>query len=163
LQLSRAGGPPLIERPESYLLGIALNLAAGRRRSEARQATRREIETLIESVVDGAAQTESVVEARSDLATLETAIEELPPRQRAIFLAVRVREVPIAVVADSLGISRRLVEIELSRALSYCAGRLDRQLTRRFGPKAPNTSYGQKRDSGIEQRKGTTRAKSPKR
>jgi len=143
LHLDRAAEPAAIRRPESYLFRIALNVAAGQKRSQARAATPLEIEAAIE-LADEAAEIERTVQARFDLAALERAIEDLPPRQRRIFLAARVQETPIQAIADSLGISRRLVELELKRALAYCAARLDRQVTRRFGPKQVEASYGMK-------------------
>jgi RNA polymerase sigma factor (sigma-70 family) len=150
LHLSRADQPAPIRRPESYLFRIALNVAAGQRRSEPREATRLEIEAAI-GVVDEAAQTERAVAARFDLAVLERAIEDLPQRRRSIFLAARVQEQPIQAIADSLGISRRLVELELKQALIFCAARLERPVTQRFGPKRPAASYTVKGDCEAEE------------
>ncbi len=161
LHLSRTGERTAVQRPESYLFRIALNLAASQKRSMGRQATPQEIEAVLE-LVDETAQTEKMVEARLDLATLERAIEELPPRRRSIFFAVRVQEVPIQDVANSLGVSRRLVEIELKRALAYCAARLDRTVTRRFGPKPSNESNPLKRDREIDSSPTMTPAKGSK-
>jgi hypothetical protein len=43
-------------------------------------------------------------------------------------------------IAEHLGISQRLVEIELKHAVDHCAERLGKQVTRRFGPKPRQTS-----------------------
>jgi RNA polymerase sigma-70 factor (ECF subfamily) len=131
VQLDRTSEPAGIERPEAYLFRVVLNIAAGRRRSDSRLANQIEIEAAID-VVDEAAHAERAVEARLDLELLERAIRELPPRRKAVFLAARVEELPIAAIATSLGISRRLVEAELKKALDHCAMRLDRQIVRRF-------------------------------
>ncbi|SEH55120.1 RNA polymerase sigma factor [Magnetospirillum fulvum] len=140
LSLGRTDKPASVQQPEPYLFRIALNIAADRHRAESRKATAQEIEAALE-LVDETVRIEEVVEARRDLAALEDAIQALPPRRRTIFLAARVHEQPIQGIADSLGISRRLVELELKRALVYCAERLDRPLIQRFGPMASKTSY----------------------
>ena len=139
LQLARAGAPRSVERPDSYLFGIALNVAAGLKRGEARHANRLEIEAAIE-FADEAARPDEAVEARFDLEELERAIRELPPRRRVILLAARVQEMPIQAIADKLGLSRRSVEVELKRAIEYCADRLGRPVVRRFGPKPSETT-----------------------
>jgi RNA polymerase sigma factor (sigma-70 family) len=140
LQLGRAEEPAAVRWPESYLFRVALNIAAGQRRTSARRASHVEIESAF-ALADELAETDKMVEARFDLQLLERAIADLPKRQRAIFLAARVQELPIQAIADSLGISRRLVELELKRALAYCAGRLDRQVVQRFGPRQVKASY----------------------
>jgi RNA polymerase sigma factor (sigma-70 family) len=134
LQLAKSDGTRSVLQPDSYLFGIALNMAAGLRRAEIRYASRLEIEAATE-IADEAAGPDKIVEAQFDLQALERAIGELPPRRRVILLAVRLQDVPIQTLADTLGLSRRMVEIELKRAIEYCAGRLDRPVTRRFGPK----------------------------
>jgi RNA polymerase sigma-70 factor (ECF subfamily) len=139
LQLARSDGSRTVLQPDSYLFGIALNMAAGLKRSETRYASRLEIDAAID-FADEAAGPAEILEARFDLVELERAIQELPPRRRAILLAARIQEMPIQSIADSLGLSRRTVEIELKRAIAYCAGRLRRPVMRRFGPKAPEST-----------------------
>jgi RNA polymerase sigma factor (sigma-70 family) len=128
LQLARSDGVRSVLQPDSYLFGIALNMAAGLKRVETRHASRVEIEAAID-FADEAAGPAEIVEARFNLRELEYAIEELPPRRRTILLAARIQEIPIQTIADSLGLSRRMVEIELKRAIEYCAGRLALQLS----------------------------------
>jgi RNA polymerase sigma factor (sigma-70 family) len=135
LQLARSDGARSVLQPDSYLYGIALNMAAGLRRAETRHASRLEIEAAID-FADEAAGPAEIVEARFNLKELERAIRDLPPRQRTILLAARIQDVPIASIANSLGLSRRMVEIELKRAIEHCAGHLGRPVTRRFGPKS---------------------------
>ncbi len=161
IHLSQAGERTAVQQPESYLFRIALNQAVNHKRAIGRQATPQEIESVV-GLVDETVQTEKTVEARLDLVTLEHAIEELPPRRRDIFFSVRVQEVPIQEVANSLGISRRLVEVELKRALAYCAARLDRTVTRRFGPRQQNDSNPLPEDSDVDSPPAMTPAKGSK-
>nr|WP_283472113.1 sigma-70 region 4 domain-containing protein [Methylosinus trichosporium] len=57
---------------------------------------------------------------------LRQALEELTPRRRLILLASRVEGTPLRQIADDLGLSRRMVDMELRRALRHCAMRLRR-------------------------------------
>ncbi len=139
LQLVRSDGESSVLQPDSYLFGIALNMAAGLKRAEVRYASRLEIEAAID-FADEAAGPVEIVEARFNLKELERAIQELPPRQRTILLGVRIQDIPIGSIATSLWLSRRMVEIELPRAIEHCAARLGRPVTRRFGPKPPKTT-----------------------
>jgi RNA polymerase sigma factor (sigma-70 family) len=134
LQLARSDGARSVVQPDSYLFAIALNMAAGLKRTEARHASRTEIEAAID-FADEAAGPAEIVEARLGVEELERAIRDMPPRQRAILLAARIQDAPIQRIAETLGLSQRMVEIELKRAIEYCAGRLGRPVIRRFGPK----------------------------
>ncbi|WP_454621032.1 RNA polymerase sigma factor [Bradyrhizobium cenepequi] len=142
LQLARPGSPKPILQPDSYLFGIALNVAAGLRRVEARQASRLEIDAAID-LADEAAGPYEIVEGRFNLEELERAIRELPQRRRVILLAVRIQGVPIQRISDELGLSRRTVELELKRAIEHCAGRLGRPVKKRFGFGAPESTKEQ--------------------
>lgn len=139
LQLAGSGATQRILRPDSYLYGIALNMAAGLKRKELRHASRLEIEAALD-FADEAAGPGEIVEARLDLKALQHAIADLPPRRRAILLAARLQDIPIQVIADSLGVTRRTIEMELKRAIEHCADRLDRPVIKRFGPKAPEST-----------------------
>jgi RNA polymerase sigma-70 factor (ECF subfamily) len=125
LQLARPATAKSVIRPDSYLFGMALNVAAGLRRVEARNASRRELDAAID-LADEAAGPYEAVESRFDLEELERAIRELTPRRRAILLAARIQGLPTQTIADKLRLSRRTVEIELKRAVEFCAARLGR-------------------------------------
>jgi RNA polymerase sigma-70 factor (ECF subfamily) len=131
VRLNRTGDIIGVQRPDAYLYRIALNIAVVLRRSEDRQASPVEIEAAI-NLADEMAQTDRMAEGRFEIAALERAIEALPPRQRAVFLAARLDETPILDIAASLGISSRLVESELRKALDHCAAQLQRPSTRRI-------------------------------
>lgn len=141
IALSRPGPPGAIGRPDAYLYRIALNIAAGRYRTAARRATMVEIEAAMD-LVDEAARTAETVEARLDLDHLARAIEELPSRQRDILIAVRLHDKPVPEIAAALGVSRRLVEMELRQAVEYCAQRLERQLVHRVRASRLRASHG---------------------
>lgn len=139
LRIGRMGDVGLVRRPESYLFRMALNVAADRRQTESRKLSAAEIETL-RHMMDHALDPQRIAEARSEIAMLEDALNELTPRRKAIFLLARVNEMKHEDIAKRFGISARMVEKELLQALSHCSERLGRKVIRRFGPGAQKQS-----------------------
>lgn len=129
-----------VHSPNAYLFRTALNVAADHhRQTKSRRLNNLEVETL-RGIADEALDSAKATEARLEVGALERALEELTPRRRAILIAARLEEVPHAEIAARFGISTRMVEKELKHALLHCSARLDKTLTRRFGPHAPKTS-----------------------
>jgi len=91
-------------------------------------------------IADDAPDPERATLARSEMDALVQAIGELTPRRRKILLAVRLDGQSLQETATQLGVSQRLVEIELRHALDHCAYRLDRDVVQRFGPKPAERS-----------------------
>jgi RNA polymerase sigma-70 factor, ECF subfamily len=134
LRLERASPQQPVERPFAYLLRIAYNLALKRRQSERRAVTLDDARGAL-NLVDDAPDPERVVTARSELAALERALAELPPRQREILIASRADGIPLREIATRLHVSQRLVEMELKLALVHCGRHLGRKIIQRFGPR----------------------------
>ena len=111
------------------------NLAVDHRRREARQPlAAAEVEALLD-VPDDAPDATAVAAGRDELVLLQRALDELPARRRAIFLAARLGAQTHREIADRHGISTRAVEINVQRALEHCARRLEKNPVRRFGPR----------------------------
>jgi RNA polymerase sigma factor (sigma-70 family) len=127
LRVGRLGPVGVVERPRSYLLRIALNIAADLRRSEKRRLARSEIELLLRLEQDEL-DPERMAEGRSSA------------RKRAIFVAARVDGLTHAAIASRFGISTRLVERELKQALDHCRDRLEINRTQTFGTGCPAPS-----------------------
>jgi RNA polymerase sigma-70 factor, ECF subfamily len=128
-----------IRRPLPYILRVAYNIALKRllgERAIVSLDAAREALDLRDDTHDPA----TILEARSELAMLARAVEELTPRRRHILLASRLEGVSLHELAQQHGISQRMVERELKHAVLYCAQRLDRKVVRRFGPKPRNGS-----------------------
>lgn len=134
LQLHDQRKAETIANPSGYLLRTALNIATDRGRSESRLARRFEIRAVLDMADETPGPAEAS-EARADIEALERALEQLTPRRRTILLSSRLEGLTLRQIADRLGISQRLVEIELKHALDHCADRLDREIIQRFGPK----------------------------
>jgi RNA polymerase sigma-70 factor (ECF subfamily) len=123
LRLQRAGPAAAVERPESYLYRVALNVAQDRRERDRRQLPISDVEDLRHHD-DDHPDPERIAAARSEIALLTVALEELPERCREIFLAVRLDEQTHQEVAASFDISVRTVEREVRRAVEHCICRL---------------------------------------
>jgi len=132
LRLQRPGQPGALERPDAYLFRIALNIAANHRDAARRRLALSEIEAL-RHVDDDELDPERIVTSRSEIAALAGALDELPARCRAIFFAARLDGMPHRTIAERHGISTRMVEREIKRALEHCSKRLGRNLPAPFG------------------------------
>jgi RNA polymerase sigma factor (sigma-70 family) len=132
LRLERPGNPGVLDRPDAYLFRIALNIAADRRDADRRRLALSEVE-ILRHIDDDELDPERIAGSRAEIAALASALDELPPRCRAIFTAARLDEVPHKLIAARYGISTRMVERELKRALEHCGERLGRMSSRRFG------------------------------
>lgn len=139
LRLDRVRDTVVLAQPDDYIFRIALNIANDRRRSDNRRLTYSEVEALYH-FADAAIDGEQDAVARSEIAMLARAFETLTPRQRAIVIAVRVDGTPHAELARRFGISERMVDKDLRRALEFCAEQVERILTTRFGSHSPGVS-----------------------
>jgi len=124
----RLAGRPVagaVKNPVGYLFRMACNAAVDRLRAEDRRLTYGEVDALLQ-VPDPLPGPAMAAQAQMELDALARIMEELPARQRHILLAVRLEYLPQREVAARLGVSLRLVELELRRAQEYCAARLGR-------------------------------------
>jgi RNA polymerase sigma-70 factor, ECF subfamily len=141
LRLDGSAELSAVHEPRSYLYRMALNVAADRRRSDTRWASRAQLEAL-QHADDDLLDPERIVAARFEVAALERVLAELPPLSRAIFVAAVVEEQPYRAIAARFGMSLRSVEREMRRALDHCGKRLDKKLASRAGQTPRETSKG---------------------
>lgn len=147
VRLEHASPRGPIRRPYPYLLRIAYNIALKRRLGERTTMTLDDARAALD-LADDAPGPARIAEARSELAALEGVMAELPERQREILIASRTEGVPLREIAARLGVSQRLVEMELKLALMHCGRRLGRTIVQRFGPGAMAGSQSQRKDRG---------------
>lgn len=145
LRLERAMPRQPVERPFVYLLRMAYNSALKQRQRERTTATLEEARAAL-NLIDESPDPERVAEARSELGALERALAELPPRRREILIASRADGTPLREIAARLGVSQRLVEMELKLALIHCGRHLDRKIVQRFGPRPAQGSDNKEMD-----------------
>lgn len=139
LRVEKMTVPEAISYPSAYLMRMALNVADDQRRDHARLLSVPDIEELYE-MADELADPARIVLARTEIAALEQALQELPKRRRAIVIAARVDQLPHSEIAKRFDISARTVEKELRAGLEHCCARLGRDFIQRFGPGAGKTS-----------------------
>jgi RNA polymerase sigma factor (sigma-70 family) len=113
---------PVTNAP-GYLRNMLNNVVVDLYRNERRHIHEEEIDELFE-VQDELADPERIVAARRKIESLKVVLMGLTPRRRSILLAARVEGRMNQEIAETLGISLRLVEKELSIALKSCADQL---------------------------------------
>ncbi len=118
LQLNAPGGVSYLR---AFLFKTAANLAADRLKSAAR---RERIDELNFFDSDSTASAESCVAAVQELGVLLEAVELLPAKCRYAFLMHRFYGYELAEVAQSMGLSERMVRLYVERAILFCRERL---------------------------------------
>ncbi|MBB3278119.1 MULTISPECIES: RNA polymerase sigma factor [unclassified Pseudoxanthomonas] len=114
-----------VSDPWHYVFRMAVNASIDLHRSANRQLSAREVDDLLE-LADPAPGPAEAAASQAELEALVRVMRELPERRRNILLAVRVQQLTQPEVARRMGISLRLVELELQKAQAYCAARLGR-------------------------------------
>lgn len=127
LALDQAGPINFLVR---YLWRIAANLAKNRRKQ---LAVRSRLNVATQSATKSIPSTECVIESLQRLAVIERAVAELPPRCRQAFLLRIVAGQRFAQVAREMGITQRVAEIHVARAMEYLQQRLASAETPRGG------------------------------
>lgn len=126
LRLGAAEVVGSVQNPTAYLFRTALNMAISRVRAEKRRLSASDVQDLLH-IADDAPNALRIFEGRADILRLKAVMAKLPPRQRAILLAVRLEGAPRQDIADRFGISVSMVEKELRQAQEYCVARFGRQ------------------------------------
>lgn len=115
-----------IDKPRAYLYRMAVNLGLNLVRREKRST--QIDESMIESLVDAAPDSERVATGINELNLLVQELSKLPERRRTIFVARWRDEKELAVIASELGLHRRTVQKELARAEAHLRIVLGRDL-----------------------------------
>ncbi|WP_076866182.1 RNA polymerase sigma factor [Bradyrhizobium mercantei] len=119
LQRADAGtAATVVKNPRSYLYRVALNIAADRRRSDRSRLAAADVEAIHQRAQDDL-DPARITEARLELAALAQAINAMPERRRAIFVAARLEGLPYKMIAARLGVTVRVVDRELAIALEH--------------------------------------------
>ncbi|HEY9316710.1 sigma-70 family RNA polymerase sigma factor [Achromobacter sp.] len=121
LDVAKPSSPVL--NPDAYLLRMAARIATDDWRRNREPLGDDERDALL-YVADETADPQRIVAARRDVQMLEAAMDELPPRQRAILAAARVDGLLNAEIAERFQISVAMVKKELAAAMRHCRERL---------------------------------------
>jgi RNA polymerase sigma factor (sigma-70 family) len=128
-----------IREPESFLITAALNLLRDRARSASAQQAAMTVPVDDTQLVCPAPRPEQVLDAQQRMRSLETALSELSPKCRAVFVMFHFDGVAQRDIAERLHISVSMVEKYVRQALGHCQKRLDElhEGTRETGGFAP--------------------------
>ncbi|SAI55179.1 ECF family sigma factor [Bordetella ansorpii] len=119
VRLENIGDATTVRNPAAYLLRMAVNVAAHQHRRDDDPVAPEDIDALFHAP-DASANPERTASARSDIAAVDLALASLTPRCLAIFVAAKRDGQSNREIAQAMGISARLVEKELHRALQAC-------------------------------------------
>lgn len=112
LRLHRAEIADEVRNPTSYLLTMALNTARNSQRAEMKHLSAADIDRLID-IQDESPDQDRTAQGRSELAAVERALQELPPRRQAIFRRFWVESATYKELALEYGLSERSIRHEL--------------------------------------------------
>uniref|UniRef100_UPI001E36498C RNA polymerase sigma factor n=1 Tax=Pelomonas sp. KK5 TaxID=1855730 RepID=UPI001E36498C len=109
----------MIERPDAFLMRIALNLSIDAHRAVASRGDEVCVEDVV--VIDCSPSTEAVVLARERTARLSVCIGRLTPKARDIFLSYRLEGMTYREIAQRHGLTISTVEKHVARATMQLA------------------------------------------
>ena len=124
IRMMQYDGSREIRSPSSMLFRIAINVAndLGRAELARRASDQRSIDDL--ELVSELPSAEREMGARQELELLQGAIARLSPKCRRVFLLSRTQLMTYPEIALHCGISLKMVEKHISRALAICAKEL---------------------------------------
>ena len=119
------GEASVAQAPDAYVFRIAANLLRDHARREKVRHGYREAK-LLEGVADhDPLDPFRVVAARHDLMLLSNYITELPEKTRRIFILYRMQGIDKPAIAEAFGLSVRMVEIHIRKALTLLYERME--------------------------------------
>lgn len=139
LRLGAADSAATVRNPDAYLYRAALNVAADVREADHRWVDKATIEAIRRSD-DCELDPEEIFLAREEWRELLAALEQLPSRRRAIFLAARFEQLPHREIAARFGVSVDTVDRELKQAFQFLAGHFGKSLRSRRGSRVREPS-----------------------
>jgi RNA polymerase sigma factor (sigma-70 family) len=139
LHLHRDDDAGQLRSPLAFLTRVATNIARDRRRAERRRLAHAEIEAALE-IADPAPDPAQTLQTRRELDLVRRSIQTLPERTRSILIAARIEGLAHDTIASRLGISRRTVFYELTRAARHLDAQLEKEADSPCTPDADETS-----------------------
>lgn len=112
-----------VRNPAAFLHVTAINLVRDRARAWGSNRMSAN-ETVSDEIACPAPSAERTIIGRQNLAALERALEELPPKRRAVLVLYRFDNMSHAAIAEQLGLSISMVEKHVRLALDHCRLRL---------------------------------------
>jgi RNA polymerase sigma-70 factor (ECF subfamily) len=122
IRINTAQLPSAVHNPTSFLFSMAANLAKDqlRRNSLSKRIIDGDYSYLKQVSGDGLPSGEAAVWSRQWIAKFKSAIAEMPVRQRQVFVLHKIENLTQRATAERLGISVKMVEKHMARALTHC-------------------------------------------
>jgi RNA polymerase sigma factor (sigma-70 family) len=119
LKYAQSAKEQTIEKPEAFLMKVALNLSIDAHRA----STVRGEEVLLDDVVivDGRPSAEDVVLAREELAQVGECLSRMNEKTRSIFLDNRVEGLSYQELSEKYGITKSAVEKHIAKGVMLTA------------------------------------------
>ncbi len=117
-------GSQKIDSPSSMLFRIAINIATDQFRSEAARRVSGQVSIDDMELPSQQPSADREIAAAQDLEILYRAIDGLPPKCRQVFLLSRAQRMTYPQIAAHCGISIKMVEKHISRALEICMSKV---------------------------------------
>lgn len=119
LKYAQSAKEQTIEKPEAFLMKVALNLSIDAHRA----STVRGEEVLLDDVVivDGRPSAEDVVLAREELAQVGECLSRMNEKTRSIFLDNRVEGLSYQQLSEKYGITKSAVEKHIAKGVMLTA------------------------------------------
>jgi RNA polymerase sigma-70 factor (ECF subfamily) len=114
-----------IRKPESFLFTTAMNLLRDRARSAQARHAALSVPAEEAQLICPAPQAERVLDGEQRMRVLETALRELSPKCRAVFVLFHFDGLSQRDIAAELRISVSMVEKYVRQAVGHCQQRLD--------------------------------------
>ncbi len=115
--------PNTVSYLRAYLFRIAANLVSDRLKQRERRSKLRNLVFFEDDRSSPSA--EAVLDARDDVAIIQQAILELPPKCRKAFLLHKISDLSIDSTAQQMSLSSRMVRLYVARAVAHCRLHLD--------------------------------------
>ena len=127
VRLGSATLPEAIHRGETYVFRMAYNLAVDQMRARQMCDSLADESEVFDVLPDRGPGPEAVAGARSELAALSRALDEMSGHHRRVLVELRIDDLTREEVAARYGLSLRKVDTLLRQTLDYCAMQTGRQ------------------------------------
>jgi RNA polymerase sigma-70 factor (ECF subfamily) len=120
IRMMKYEGSREIKSPSAMLYKIAVNVANDHGRAAMSRSAKDHLQIDDFELVSEVPSAERDLSAQQDLDILLEAIEELPPKCKQVFLLSRAQGMTYPEIGRHCGISVKMVEKQISRALAHC-------------------------------------------
>ncbi len=121
VRLGSATLPDAVQSAETYVFRMAYHLAVDQMRGRSMWASLADDNEMFDGLPDRGPGPEAVAGARSELAALARALEQMPGHHRRVLVELRIDDLTREEVAARHGLSLRKVDTLLRQTLDYCA------------------------------------------